>query len=780
MTFSCVLAAVGSTQAPASAPTPVPYRVEAKLPDTLELLPPDAVKLTGYLGKRVENNEKNRLLRVDEDALLAGFRGRPGKQAWIGEHVGKWLHAATLAWVNTGDPALRRKLDRVVTELLKTQEPDGYLGTYVPAQRFGLYRGADWDVWVHKYNLIGLLTYHHYTGRADALAASRKIGDLLLKTFGPGKKSILAAGTHVGMASTSVLEPIVLLYRTTGDGRYLEFAKYLVRAWDEPNGPRVMSTLLAEKAVRKTANAKAYEMLSNLVGLCELARATGDRQYLQPAVHAWEDVVANHLYLTGSASHHEHFHEPHELPNAMAANVGETCVTVTWIQLNTQLLRLTGEARYADELERSYYNHLAAAQRPDGAHWCYYTALEGFKPYGPGINCCVSSGPRGMAMAPQLAYLRQRKPGVGPDTLVVNLFEASTATLPVGETQVTLEQRTLFPQAVGRGESFAGQSELTIRATRPVRFGLRFRAPAWARPLSVQIADRVSRPLPYDGWLVLPVRRWRDGDRLRVSFSVPVRLVAGSHGNAGRAALTYGPLVLALDGARNPRLPSPRALGLTDRSAVEISQQVAADSPVSFSAPVADAQGRVAPARLVPFAEAGSTGGRYAVWLRAPDAPLPKATSPFAFAEETRSRVGNVVGEIADGDPATFVVTFDNQPREEDWFAVERSEPLEIRRIVYAHGKTFHDGGWFDASAGKPRFEVRHEKDGPWFPVGTLEAYPATTAADSRGLKEGQLFTLRLREPVRAIAVRILGKPAHGDNPKQAFTSCAELQAYAD
>ena len=62
------------------------------------------------------------------------------------------------------------------------------------------------------------------------------------------------------------------------------------------------ATLLAEKAVNKIANGKAYELLSNLVGLCELARATGDRSLLEPVLIAWADIVANRLYVTGSAS----------------------------------------------------------------------------------------------------------------------------------------------------------------------------------------------------------------------------------------------------------------------------------------------------------------------------------------------------------------------------------------------------------------------------------------------------------------------------------------------
>src|SRR5262249_45088058 len=151
--------------------------------------------------------------------------------------------------------------------LLKTQEPDGYLGTYIPAKRWGLYPDADWDVWVHKYDLLGLLAYYQYTGNKEALRGAQRVGDLLINTFGPGKKSIISAGTHVGMASTSVLEPVVLLYRSTAEPKYLDFAKYIVASWEEPNGPHILTALETTHSVRKTANAKAYEMLSNLNGL---------------------------------------------------------------------------------------------------------------------------------------------------------------------------------------------------------------------------------------------------------------------------------------------------------------------------------------------------------------------------------------------------------------------------------------------------------------------------------------------------------------------------------
>lgn len=748
-------------------PPPVPYRVPAALPDAVQLLPPSSIHVDGWLGARIDANAHKRLLDIDTEPLLAGFRQKPGTHPWIGEHVGKWLHAATLAWANDDDPALRKKLDQVAAALIAAQEPDGYLGTYVSAERFGLFRGADWDVWSHKYCLIGLLAYYEYTGNEAALAACRKAADLLVSTF-PAKKSILAAGTHVGMAATSVLEPIVLIYRFTADPRYLVFARYIVKSWDEPDGPAIMTTLLREKRVDRTANAKAYEMLSNLVGLCELARATGDKSQLEPARIAWNDIVANRLYLTGSASAAEHFQDDHVLPNTVAAHIGETCVTTTWIQLNLQLLRLTGESKYADELDRAFYNHLTAAQHPDGNDWCYYTALEGKKQYDAGITCCHSSGPRGLALAPLAAYLTARDRD-GSDALVVSTVETSRATATLGGQVVTIEQGSGFPHE--------GRSSLIVHTPAPATFSLLIRIPYWTDHLVPRLN---GEPLPHadaTGWYVIAARPWKDGDRVELNFPLPIATVADTHGNAGRLALTYGPFVLAYDQAQNPDGPSPAAARLVNP---DPERRTLPGLPLRIEAHVAGARNpKSVLAVLVPFADAGVDGSTYRVWLRDPSAPSPEPLSLLSGAEESRSREGNVNGSITDDDPGTFVVTFDRTKPAEDWYAVTLPSPTRLARIAFAHGQTFHDGGWFDASAGKPRIEFKPTADASWQLAGILDAYPATTATDSAGLKPGQSFTLTLPAPVPAVALRIVGAPAHGDNSAQSFSSCAELQAFA-
>src|SRR5439155_17893873 len=105
----------------------VPEKAAPAIADKQDFQTPDAVRLAGWIGTRIAANEGNRLVKLDAARLLEGFRKRPGRQIWDGEHVGKWMHAATLAWANTGDPSLREKLDYVAAELVKCQLPDGYL-----------------------------------------------------------------------------------------------------------------------------------------------------------------------------------------------------------------------------------------------------------------------------------------------------------------------------------------------------------------------------------------------------------------------------------------------------------------------------------------------------------------------------------------------------------------------------------------------------------------------------------------------------------------------------
>ena len=748
--------------------TPLAEKIPCAVADKQNFQIPDRVQLTGWLGTRIIASESNRLVKLDTSRLLEGYRKRPGRQSWDGEHVGKWLHAATLAWVYAGDPALRAKLDETAAELCKCQLDDGYLGTYLPKDYW-----TSWDVWAHKYNLIGLVTYMRYTGNLAPLPTCERIGDLLCKSFGdsPGQKDIVssAVGAHTGMASTSVLEPMALLYRFTGEKRYLDFCSYILRAWEQPNGPRIVSRLLDHQGVDKVGNAKAYEMLSCLNGALELYRTSGDTNLLNAGLNAWQDIVAHRLYLTGAASCREHFQDEFDLPNN--DNVGETCVTVTWLQLNAQLLRLTGEARFAEQLEHVALNQLLGAQQPDGAAWGYYVQMEGRKPYSATLDghCCLSSGPRGIALLPTFAITTDNTGAV------INLFDAGTANLTLHDgTPVTLKIETLYPAD--------GRIRITVEPKAKKEFSLKLRVPAWVQDYSLKPS---GAKLGKDGYATLR-REWKAGDVVELNLKLAARVVLGDHLNQGKAAVFYGPLVLAADEALLPAtspslntlaLPKPdlATIGVTPATAptgrrtwpgAEVFQVNATtrsgDAPIKTS--------------LIPFAEAGATGARYKVWL--PLAGQPDA-NVLLGGVESHSRPGNLTGSINDDDVNSGVVTFDGKLAAEDWFAVTLPKPTPIRRVVFVNGKIFHDGGWFDASKGKPRVQIQRTAGGEWETIGELANYPATTATKSQGLQWGSNhFTLKLATATTAIAVRVVGVPASGDNPKQAFSSCAELQSF--
>ena len=603
-------------------------------------LPAGAQQLGGTLGQRFRVNLEGRLLHVDEAGLLDGFRKRPGEHPWIGEHIGKYLDAAARVYRYSHDPRLKAQMDRMAAELIATQKPDGYLGTYDDKERW-----SSWDVWVHKYDLLGLLAYYETTGDAKALSTARGVGDLLLKTFGEGKRDIIAAGTHVGMAATSVLHPMVQLYRATGDERYLQFCKYILKAYEQPNGPRIVTTLQKTGSVLKTANAKAYEMISNLIGLLKLYEVTGDKTLLNVSLAAWKDISEKRLYLTGSASSKEHFQEAQVLPGEVKHHIAETCVTVNWLEFNRELLELLGEARFGDEIEKTVMNHLLAAQDKHNGNFCYYTPLNGRKPYGPGINCCVSSGPRGISMLPELAWGQLE--GAPAVMLYTEGKAAFTVGTPNGPVKVSLQASTDFPRT--------GNIRVKLVASQPATFPVYLRVPAWTTKFSVSGETSLATP----GSFYRIERQWRKNNAFTITMDLPVRFVEGAPSYVGRVAIVRGPQVLAMDAGsgKNPpvalrqsvvvsRLPhqrSPKAA-----LAFQVPARVLTDATDEDNAPNTEIT-------LVPFADARVPQ----VWLLKPGfgAELAAAKAAAQLARAHLAVRRTKVAPHIDGDPDGNVFT---------------------------------------------------------------------------------------------------------------------------
>jgi DUF1680 family protein len=115
--------------------------------------------------------------------------------------------------------------------------------------------------------------------------------------------------------------------------------------------------------------------------LLRMYQLTGQSDYLRPALRAWRDIVENRLYITGTTTTHETFRAAGILPGESADEVGEGCVSAHWVFLNRLLLHTSGETKYADEIEKTLYNHLLGSNCPSDAHQAYFTALNGNRPF---------------------------------------------------------------------------------------------------------------------------------------------------------------------------------------------------------------------------------------------------------------------------------------------------------------------------------------------------------------------------------------------------------------
>lgn len=63
------------------------------------------------------------------------------------------------------------------------------------------------------------------------LKAASAMNDHLMSEVGPTKDDIIQTGNFYGIPSTSILTPVIKLYRATENKDYLEFGEYIVKQW---------------------------------------------------------------------------------------------------------------------------------------------------------------------------------------------------------------------------------------------------------------------------------------------------------------------------------------------------------------------------------------------------------------------------------------------------------------------------------------------------------------------------------------------------------------------
>lgn len=343
------------------------------------------------------------------------YRVRPWGR-WKGEFWGKLMISACGAAEYAHDDRLRAFLHEEALRLVACQRPDGYLGTYVdPEYVQPIGWEADhtntarktawcWNLWCRKYTMWGLLANWRLTGDRRMLDAAVRSMDqeiAMLKRLGLRP---IDTGTFCGMPSSSVLKPLLLLYRATGRTAYLDFARAIVDDFRRPDGraPNIVANSLAGKPVAAWypapwAWAKVYEMLSCCEGLLEYYRVTGDKSVLD-AMIKFQDVVARHeLNACFSVGYNDQFADAATLPDGIT----ELCDVIHWIRFNRELWLVTGEVKYVDAIELAFYNGYlpgigrdgkwgARSVRSHGHHQVSWSGQSGLRHQ----HCCVNNIPR--------------------------------------------------------------------------------------------------------------------------------------------------------------------------------------------------------------------------------------------------------------------------------------------------------------------------------------------------------------------------------------------------
>jgi Beta-L-arabinofuranosidase, GH127 len=92
-----------------------------------------------------------------------------------------------------------------------------------------------------------------------------------------------------------------------------------------------------------------------------------------------------------------------------------------------------------------------------------------------------------------------------------------------------------------------GRVQVSVSLAAAETFTLRLRLPGWCRGYSLTLNGSTLDLQPDEYGYLLLGREWMDGDQILFHMDMPVNVVVDSIGNAGRVALTRGPLVFAAD-----------------------------------------------------------------------------------------------------------------------------------------------------------------------------------------------------------------------------------------
>lgn len=544
---------------------------------------PDVTITGGFWAERLETNRTVTIPIEYRHCLETGridaFRlewqpGDPNPPHFFWDSdVAKWIEAASYSLRTNPDPDLERLLDETISLIASAQQPDGYLNVYFsvvgPEKRWTNLRDMH-ELYCAGHMIEAGVAHFQATGKRSLLDVVIRYTDYIAQVFGTAPDQLRGYPGH-----EEIELALVKLYSATGEARFLDLARYFVDErgrqphyydeeairrgedpatfWGAKNLPSELRYAYNQShlPVRQQRQVMGHAVRAMYLysAMADLAAETEDETLRVACEALWDDVCLKKMYVTGGigpSAHNEGFTLPYDLPNA--SSYAETCAAIGLVFWNQRMIRLGGDSRYADVLERALYNGVLSGVSLDGERFFYVNPLEsdGTHHRQPWFECACCPPNIARLLASLDRYIYSFKEGSEQDETVpqlgVHLFAQSQVRFDVGGQAVTLEQETDYP--------WDGKVKFTFRMQEPMHFCLMLRLPGWCRSAALEHNGENVECLAYSNGYIEMDCAWNPGDVLVYEMEMPVeRMLAHPEVREDEhfVALQRGPLVYCLE-----------------------------------------------------------------------------------------------------------------------------------------------------------------------------------------------------------------------------------------
>ena len=524
--------------------------------------------LPGLFPKRMKLNE-DYLMELDSGCLLQNFYLEAGiipegcqvipdpdgvKMHWgweapscqlRGHFLGHWLSAAATLAEDGTHPALEVKLKGIVDELTRCQALNGgeWVGS-IPEKYFTML-GKNQYIWSPQYTMhktiLGLKDVYEKLKYASAIEILNHLADWYVRWVREMEQTnplAVYCGEQAGM-----LEVWTDLYALTGREAY----RFLMAAYEDN---ALFERLDTGADALTDDHANASIPVSH--GSARLYEVTGDECWRKRTEAFWKNAVTDRgMYPTTGMNAGEFWIPPHSQAKYIGQTDQEFCTVYNMVRTAEYLYRWTGEARYADYIERALYNGFLAQQNRATGMPTYFLPMHAGsrKKWGSRTRdfwCCFGTMVQAQTIYPRLIWYTEEN-GITVSQYIPSEMETEAVGGTVRVTQQihmkNYNNQVLFDEHSG-GRVTRWSLMFRIRSETDTPWSLKLRVPSWCagKPVLALNGKELPEVEIRDGYI--RIRRTWSEDELEVFFPSEVRFEP-VEGAEELVCAVDGPIVLA-------------------------------------------------------------------------------------------------------------------------------------------------------------------------------------------------------------------------------------------